>query len=95
MPRKIWMSPQNDQVVIIISQRDCSHACFFRCKFHIRLIHHYKNSVLEAGVQDQAHLVSVDGGGGRIVGIAQHQKVDGIIQVTAEVVRVQAETVAL
>ena len=86
-------SPQDNQIRIIIRQGNAGDIRLAGGKFHIRLINHDKDAVLEAGVQDPPHLAAGDGGGGGIVGVAQHQQVHLIGQVGAEILHIHGKSV--
>ena len=70
---------QNDQIIIILCQRNRSNLCYIRSKFHISLIDHNKNAVLLADIQNTTHLFVINAGRGRIIRIADDQHIDRII----------------
>ena len=58
----------------------------FRRKFHIGFINHNKNPILQAGVQNPAHLTAGNCRGGGIVWITENQKIQLVRQSMAEII---------
>lgn len=65
-------TPQDDDVIVVICERNRGDLFHIVSKFHIGLIHHHKDIMLLAGIQDMAHFLCRDTGGGWIVWIADY-----------------------
>ena len=90
---KLRSTAKNDQIRIIIRQRNTRHFFLLRRKLHIRLIDHHENSILQTGIEDPAHLAAGDCGGSRIVRVTEHQKFQLIRQMLAEVFHIHMEPI--
>ena len=66
---------KNNEIVVIVSERDGGNLASLRGKFFVGFVHHYRNAILEGAVQDFPHIFSGNCCGSRIVGIAQHQQI--------------------
>ena len=78
-----------------MGQRDGGQGIRVRRKFHIRLIHHNINAIALALVQDPAHICPVDGGGGGVIGIADHQQINGFVELAKKMGHIQGKIIGL
>ena len=69
--KKLGGSPEDDDVIVKGSQGDGGDFLIIIGKFYIGFIHHDKNIILFAHIQDAAHGFPCDGAGGRVVGVAE------------------------
>ena len=84
---------KDNKIVVVVGERDGGNLASLRSKFLVGLVHHYRDSILEGAVQDLPHVFSGDSGGGRIIGIAQHQQIQTVVELAAEIFYVHLKMV--
>ena len=85
--------PKDNKIVVVVGERNGGNLASLWSKFFVGLIYHYRDSILEGAVQDLPHVYSGDSGGGRIVGIAQHQQIQAVVELVAEILYVHLKIV--